>query len=118
MSKKHTAAEENRIAEEILSVLPQGSVARVCSDDHDSVSFTVSSVLLKLKAVTLDRESLLRLHSDPARAVKVEYLQRDLLRSAIRRAEFRYPRINRLFRKSNRISRLRAASLAVAALGR
>ena len=118
MSKNHTIAEENRIAEEILSVLPQGSVARVCSDDRDSVTFTVSSVLLRLKAVTLDRESLLRLHSDPARAVKIEYLQRDLLRSAIRRAEFRYPRVSRMFRKGSRINRLRAAALAVASLGR
>jgi hypothetical protein len=118
MSKKPTTVEENRIAEEILSVLPAGSVARICSDDHDSVRFTVSSVFLKLNTVALDRESLLRLHSDPARAIKIEYLQRDLLRSAIRRAEFRYPRISRMFRKTSRVSRLRAATLAIAALGR
>ena len=118
MSKKPTTVEENRIAEEILSVLPAGSVARICSDDHDSVRFTVSSVFLKLNTVTLDRESLLRLHSDPARAIKIEYLQRDLLHSAVRRAEFRYPRISRMFRKTSRVSRLRAATLAIAALGR
>lgn len=118
MNKKHTTVEENRIAEEILSVLPAGSVARICSDDHDSIRFTVSSVLLKLNAVTLDRESLLRLHSDPDRAVKIEYLQLDLLRSAVRRVEFRYPRISRVFRKLNRASRLRAATLAVASLAR
>lgn len=118
MSQDHTTIVANRIAEEILSVLPEGSVARVCSDDRDSVSFTVSSVLLKLKAVTLDREALVRLHGDPARAVKIEYLQRDLLRSAIRRAEFRYPRISRVLRKGSRASRFRAASLAVAILGR
>lgn len=118
MSKNQTIAEENRIAEEILSVLPEGSVARVCSGDGESISFTVNSVLLRLKAVTLDRQSLLRLHADPARAVKIEYLQRDLLRSALRRAEFSYPRISRMFGKGSRINRLRAATLAVAALGR
>jgi hypothetical protein len=118
MSRNHTTVEENRIAEEILGVLPAGSVARVCSDDHDTIRFTVSNAHLKLNAVTLDRESLLRLHADPARAIKIEYLQRDLLRSAIRRPEFRYPRISRLFRKTSRISRLRAATLAVASLGR
>lgn len=118
MSKSHTTVDENRIAEEILSVLPAGSVARICSDDHESVSFTVNSAFLKLKAVSLDRESLSRLHSDPARAIKIEYLQRDLLRSAIRRAEFRYPRVSRIFGRNNRASRLRAATLAVAMLDR
>jgi len=118
MSSKHTTVEENRIAEEILSVLPAGSVARICSDDHDSIRFTVSSVLLKLNTVNLDRESLLRLHSDPARAVKIEYLQRDILHSAVRRAEFRYPRISRLFGKASRVSRLRATTLATAGLAR
>jgi hypothetical protein len=118
MSKKHTTVEENRIAEEILSVLPAGSVARICSDDHDSIRFTVSSVFLKLNTVTLDRESLLRLHSDPDRAVKIEYLQRDILHSAVRRADFRYPRISRLFGKASRVSRLRASTLAIAGLAR
>lgn len=118
MSKNQTIADENRLAEEILSVLPVGSVARVCSGDGDSITFTVDSVLLRLKAVSFDRQSLLRLHADPARAVKIEYLQRDLLRSALRRAEFCYPRIRRLFGKGRRINRLRAATMAVAALGR
>lgn len=117
MSSKATH-EEIRIAEEIISVLPAGSVARSCSDERDVLRFTVSSALLKLRNVTLDRESLRRLHSDPAKAVKIEYLQRDLLRSAIRRAEFRYPRISHLFRKTIRARRLRAAALAVAGIGR
>ena len=110
--------DELKIANEIMGVLPAGSVARACSDDRDSVRFSVSSGVLKLRHVVLDRESLRRLSTDPARAIKIEYLQRDLLRSAIRRAEFRYPRISRMFGKSNRASRLRAAALAVAALGR
>ena len=108
--------DELKIANEIISVLPAGSVARTCSDDRDSLRFSISGGGLKLRNIVLDRESLRRLQSDPARAVKIEYLQRDLLRSAIRRAEFRYPRISRMFRKSSRVSRLRAAALAVAAI--
>ena len=118
MSTSKGTAEETRLAEEIMSVLPGGSVARVCSDDHDSVHFAVSHSGLKLRMVVLDRESLRRLQSDPARAVKIEYLQRDLVRSSIRRAEFRYPRISRMFGRASRVRRLRAASIAVAALAR
>jgi hypothetical protein len=111
-------AEEIRIAEEILGVLPDGSVARVCSDDRESLRFSVSSATIKLRSVVLDRESLQRLASDPNRAVKIEYLQRDLDASASRRAEFRYPRFSRMFRKTAKKNRLRAAAVAVAALAR
>ena len=111
-------AEETRIAEQIVSVLPVGSFARACSDDRDAIRFTVDTTPLKLRSVVFDRESLRRLESDPARAVKIEYLQRDLLRSAMRRAEFRYPRITRLVRRGGRQNRLRVAALAVAALAR
>lgn len=116
MSTSKTTVEETRIAEEIISVLPAGSVARACSDDQGSLRFTVSNASLKLRTVVLSRESLRRLKSDPARAVKIEYLQRDLVRSAIRRAEFRYPRLSRLFRKGTRTRGLRAAAMAVATL--
>lgn len=117
MSKSHGPAEETRIAQEITSVLPAGSVARVCSDDRDSIRFSVTGEI-KLRSVVLSRESLRRLLADPARAVKIEYLQRDLLRTALRRSEFRYPRLSRIIRNSPRARRLRIASLAVAALSR
>lgn len=113
---KITAAEETRIAQEIVRVLPAGSAVRICSDDADAVRFTVSATGLKLRSVVFSRESLRRLASDPAAGVKIEYLQRDLL--AGRRAEFRYPRHSRMVRKSSRGGRLRAAALAVAALAR
>lgn len=111
-------AEENRIAQEIVSVLPEGSAARVCSDEHDAVRFVVNAEGLKLRSIVLDRESLRRLVADPAREVKIEYLQRDLRTSAGRRAEFRYPRHSRIVRRTSKAGRLRAASLAVAALAR
>lgn len=91
-----TTAEETRIAEEIVSVLPAGSVARLLSDDRETIRYAVQSPLLKLRTVVFSRSSLAKLQNDPARAIKIEYLQRDLLRSASRRAEFRYPRLNRI----------------------
>lgn len=115
--RKHKPAEETRIAHEIVSVLPSGTTARVCSDD-ESVRFIVNGDGLKLRSIVLNRESLRRLSIDPARDVKIEYLQRDLAGSAGRRSEFRYPRLSHLVRGTSKASRLRAASLAVAALAR
>ena len=89
--------EETRIAEEIVSALPAGSVVRACSDDRDSIRFTISNSGLKLHSVVFDREALRRLQSDPLRVVKIEYLQRDLAGSSTRRREFRYPRVRRTF---------------------
>ena len=110
--------EETQIAQEIVSVLPKGTTARVCSDDGDALRFVVSVDGLKLRSIVLDRESLRRLAADPARAIKIEYLQRDLTTNAGRRAEFRYPRHSRIVRRTSKSSRLRAATLAVAALAR
>src|SRR5215213_1884242 len=84
--------DEVAVAEAIVSVLPAGSVARVCSDDRDSIRFAVRAEGLKLRCVVLRRDSLQRLQSDVTAPVKIEYLQRDLLRSAGRRSEFQYPR--------------------------
>lgn len=117
MNKSHGPAEETRIAQEITSVLPAGSVARVCSDDRDSIRFSITGEI-KLRLIILSRDSLRRLLRDPARAVKIEYLQRDLLRTALRRSEFRYPRLSHIIRRSPRSKRMRLAGLAVAALGR
>ena len=116
--RKQSPAEETRIAQQIVSALPNGSVARVCSDDAESLRFAVSGDGLKLRSIVLDRESLRRLNADPARDIKVEYLQRDLATSAGRRAEFRYPRHSRIVRRPSKAARLRAATLAVAALAR
>jgi hypothetical protein len=84
--------DETRIAEEIVGVLPEGSVVRICSDDRQSIRYAVRGAGLKLQSVVLRRASLRKLQNDPARAVKVEYLQRELAEAAARRNEFRYPR--------------------------
>lgn len=89
-----TKNDETRIAAEIVSVLPAG-IARACSGDREAIRFSVSAPGLKLRSIVLSRASLRRLIDDPARAIKIEYLQRDLVQSAGRRAEFRYPRLTR-----------------------
>ena len=94
MSATNTS-KELRLAEQIVSILPAGSVMRVCSEDRDTIRFAVRASELKLREVVLSRASLRRLIDDPAGAVKVEYLQRDLGRSARRRSDFRYPREQR-----------------------
>jgi hypothetical protein len=82
---------ETVIAQEIVKVLPEGSVARLASDDQDSIRFAVQSATLKLRSIIFSRSSLRRLLTDAQRAIKIEYLQRDLLRNAMRRSEFLYP---------------------------
>jgi hypothetical protein len=83
--------DESRIAEQIVSVLPAG-VARACSPEREALRYAVRGDGMKLRTIVLSRRSLRRLATDPARDVKIEYLQRDLLRSAAQRSEFRYPR--------------------------
>lgn len=84
--------DESRIADEIVSVLPAG-VVRACSPERNTIRYAVRGEGMKLETIVLKRESLRRLIDDPHRDVKIEYLQRDLLQSAARRGEFRYPRL-------------------------
>lgn len=93
MRTQSKTTEENRIAEEIVSVLPAG-VARACSPEKDVVRYAVGAAGLRLRTIVFSRESLRRLLEDPARDVKVEYLKRDLHQAASRRPEFRYPRLH------------------------
>jgi len=83
--------DEIRIAEEIVSVLPAG-VARELSTEKESIRYAVRDASMKLRTIVMSRISLRRLLEDPAREVKVEYLQRDLVETAASRSEFRYPR--------------------------
>jgi hypothetical protein len=83
--------DETRVAEEIVSILPAG-VARELSAERDAIRYAVRADGMRLRTIVLSRASLRRLVDDPTRAVKVEYLQRDLLNAAAHRTEFRYPR--------------------------
>jgi hypothetical protein len=110
---------ETKLAEQIVAVLPAGSVARVLCDDPEMIRFAVQNSSLKLRSVVFSRSSLRRLLRDAARDVKVEYLQRDLLRSAVRRAEFRYPRLSEIVASvRGRRHKTVAFALGVATFGR
>ena len=89
-------SEEARLAHRIVGVLPGGDVVRVLCEDADTIRFAVNDPGSKLRSVVFSRVSLRRLLADAARDVKVEYLQRDLIASAGRRAEYRYPRVDRI----------------------
>jgi hypothetical protein len=80
-----------KLAGEIVSVL-QPAALRACSDERDVIRYAVRGNALRLRTVVLSRAALRRLLDDPAGAVKIEYLKRDLLRCATLRSEYRYPR--------------------------
>lgn len=109
------ANDETKLAQAIISVLPAGSAVRYCSDDSESMRFAVQAPQLKLRSVVFSRASLRRLLSDSARTVKIEYLQRELAASASRRAEFRYPRLNRVVEAVRRVRRNATVPAAAAA---
>jgi hypothetical protein len=88
-----TNTDETRIADEIVSVFPAG-VAREFSSERGTVRYAVRAEGMKLRTIVLNRASLRKLMDDPAREIKVEYLQRELLEAATQRCEFRYPRLH------------------------
>src|SRR6185436_10323963 len=90
MSTAIKTMDETKLAEEIVSVL-DARVMRVCSDDRDNVRFAVRGPV-RLRSVVLGRAALRRLLHDRDGAVKIEYLHRDLIRSAGERGEYVYPR--------------------------
>ncbi len=75
-----------------MSILP-ADIVRACSPEKHTIRYSVRADGMKLRTVVFSRESLRRLLDDPDQAVKVEYLKRDLLESASRRNDFRYPRL-------------------------
>jgi len=87
MSTAIKSMDETMLAEEIVSVLDAGAV-RVCSDDRESIRYAVRDARLKLRSVVLSRAALRRLLFDRTGLIKIEYLQRDLLRTAETRSEF------------------------------
>ncbi len=111
--KSEREATETRLADEIVKVLPEGSWVRIAEEDSTSLRYAVNMNRLKLRSVVLSRASLRRLLADPARSVKVEYLQRDLLGSARRREEFRYPRVGRRVARRLKVTRSLGAAAAL-----
>ncbi len=95
MSTKQT--DETKLAEEIVAVMGP-EVVRVCSDDRESLRFSIRSAALKLRSIVLNRASLRRLLLDPLGEVKIAYLKRDLKRAALQRAEYIFPRKSAIVR--------------------
>jgi hypothetical protein len=89
MSSK--AVDETKLAEEIVGVVGP-EVVRVCSDDRETLRFSIRSAALKLRSIVLNRASLRRLLLDPLGEVKIAYLKRDLRRAASQRSEYVFPR--------------------------
>src|SRR5437870_3866401 len=83
--------DETRLAEEIVSVL-EPSAVRACSDDRDVIRFAVRSHAFKLRSIIFSRSALRKLLKDAVGLIKIDYLKRDLIRTATQRVEFQYPR--------------------------
>ena len=79
-----------RLAEAIVSVLSAVPQRVECRNRGD-ICYEVRSRSLKLRSIVLNRAALRRLLSAANGVVKIEYLKRDLLRSAARRSAYRYP---------------------------
>src|SRR5918912_888725 len=90
MSTAIKTMDDVKLAEEIVSVL-DARVVRVCSDDRENLRFAIRGPM-KLRSVVLGKAALRRLLHDRDGAVKIEYLQRDLLRCAGERGEYVFPR--------------------------
>ncbi len=79
------------IARQIVGVIP--TAVELQSEDQRTIRYRVKRGFgWRLATVILAKASLRKLAADPHRDVKIEYLRRDLMNSAERRKEFRYPR--------------------------
>jgi hypothetical protein len=85
----------DRLAEKIVGVLSTFAMRVECTMDPSDIRYAVRSRSLKLRSIVLNRASLRRLLTATNGLVKIEYLKRDLLRTAVQRAEYRYPRRGR-----------------------
>lgn len=92
MSAEALPAHEIRLALDILEPLTAGELPELVSADPDTLRFRIPRRLgWRLRTILFSRRSLQNLLSDVTRDVKIEYLQRDMLRVATSRATYRYP---------------------------
>ncbi len=87
---RSTQDEPIRMMEEILSILRERNLQLVHADDG-IISFRLHEEGWKLKSLTFSVPCLKTLARDPQREIKIEYLQRDILRAAARRTTYTYP---------------------------
>ncbi len=75
----------------ILGVIP--TQVEVHSEDRNVIRYRIRRGFgWKLSRVVFSKASLLALAKDPKRDVKIEYLRRDIMNTADRRTEYKYPR--------------------------
>ena len=100
--------DEARLAAEIVSVLDPAAL-RACPAEREVIRYAVRGNSLKLRTIVFDREALLRLMESADASVKIDYLKRDLLRTATQRVEYRYPRPSVARTRSEQPEKERAA---------
>ena len=87
---------ETKIVCDILQLLKTHGAEGKVVDDGDTISIALEGRSgWKLQSVILSRRALSGLMADPAGPVKIDYLKKDLIRSAAHRQEYRYPRVTR-----------------------
>lgn len=85
---------ELELAEDLVeSLQPRVSAESVTEDDEIIRIRLRESDGLRLSSLIFSRAALRRLHADPNRRIKLEYLQREIARAAGTRREYRYPRL-------------------------
>ena len=83
---------EMQVAKEVVAPLAEcGRMECVTAEDGTIRCRLRGAPEWKLCSVVFSSEGLRRLAGDPDRAVKIEYLQRDIARTARFRSEYRYP---------------------------
>jgi hypothetical protein len=103
MSEKNASTEFD-IAGEILEPIVRESGVEVIVSGREEIRFRIHKHFgWRLASVIFRRDALRNLISDPLRAIKVGYLQRELEQSVKSRREFRYPRPSGPMSLSNRI---------------
>jgi hypothetical protein len=80
------------MAKELIAPLVQDAGADCIADEDGTIRCALRGPG-KLCAVVFSKECLRRLNQDPDRAVKIEYLQRDIARASRYRSEYRYPHL-------------------------
>lgn len=84
---------ELEIAEDLVESLEAGVCAESVTEDDETIRIRLRAIEgWKLSSLIFSRAALRRLHADPNRRIKLEYLQRDITRAAGSRREYRYPR--------------------------
>ena len=90
-SRPERVTPERQLVQRIVAALSPARIG-IERETAGAIDLSVARDGWMLARITLGRSALARLQSDPAREVKLEYLIRDILRTAPKRARWAYPR--------------------------